>query len=227
MKTPSLEKFYLQIHKAIVLAAAFTEIPELVFIIKSCRLKPLELFGEQRKKYNLKLYKEWFDEFGNSLNIVKNKRIKIIYNDLKIRNNGILTSTDLYFGLSIDKILSFSKIAHFIIGINEDTKKTYIMVTFLGVDNYLRSYIYDDSKWNNNSPLLLGLKRLKRIYNYLNIKYFHELSNKENFMTPCNSVTEWICCLPLTENFLNILKKRHDVDFSIFISKGLEDKKYV
>ena len=44
MKSPSLDRFYLQISKAILLAASFTEIEELSFIIKSCRLKPYDIF---------------------------------------------------------------------------------------------------------------------------------------------------------------------------------------
>lgn len=212
MKSPSLNRFYLKINRAILLAQSYTEDKDLSFIIKSCRLKPFPLFF-QDEKYNLILYKKWFDEFGNSLNIIKNKRIKIINGDLLLRSKPIIC-TDIYYGLAIEKILKLSKILHLVIGINEDTQDHYFMITFLGIDNYLRSYVYDNSIWEQISPLCLGMKRLKNICRHTDIKYFHELSNKENYMTPCASTTEWISSVYPSEDFLLSLKKRHDVDFS-------------
>lgn len=216
MNTPNIEKFYEQINKSILLTKAYTEINELEFIIKSCRLKPYNLIID-KEKYKLQLYKKWFDEFGNSLSIIKKNRLKIIYNDLSVDR---AICTDLYFGLSMEKIVKFSKIVHIIAGYNEDTNDHYFLITFVGIDNYLRSYMYDYSQWQKVSPLMLGIKRLKNIFNHLDIKYFHELSNKENFMTPCASSVEWISCL-LTppQEFVKILKKKHDADFSFLIQE--------
>lgn len=212
MKNPSLERFYLQIDKSILLAQSYTEIDYLYFMIKSCRLKPYDLFFNG-DKYELKLFRWWFDEFGNSFKIVKNKRLKIIYNDLSLDNKKIIC-TDLYYGISLDKIIKISKVLHLLIGIDEDTHDNYCSLTFLGLDDYLRSYVFLRGEWVKVSPLNLGIKKLKNIINHKDIKYFLEVFNKENCISPCRSTNEWLTSLPLKKEFLAAVKNRHDVDFS-------------
>ena len=99
MKTPSLDKLYTQLNKHILLAQSYTEVPELFFIIKSCRLKPNKYVFEE-KSSKVVLYRDWFDEFGNSLQI-KDKKLNLIYNNLSLDANKIVC-TDLYYGLSLD-----------------------------------------------------------------------------------------------------------------------------
>ena len=73
---------------------SYTEIRNLSFIIKSCRLKPTKYyFGDKQNKTIL--YKEWFDEYNNSLIITRDKSPKIIYGDLSINK---FSYTDLYYG---------------------------------------------------------------------------------------------------------------------------------
>jgi len=217
MKTPSLERFYFNIDRAIRLAQSYSEIKELMFILKSCRMKPYSIFYEKEIP-RLKLYRHWFDEFGNSLYITKRKRIKTVYNDLLLRKREIVC-TDLYYGLSLDKIVKLSKIIHLVIGKNEDTHEYYLMITFYGIDGYLRSYLYD-GEWKQASPFMLGMKRLKNIHKHSDVKYFHQLKNLENFMTPCATTDEWIGSLTQTSvgEFVKILKKKYEIDFSFLIS---------
>lgn len=217
MKTPSLERFHFNIDRSIRLVESYAEIKELPFILKSCRMKPYSIFYDKELP-RLKLYRYWFDEFGNSLYITKRKRIKLIYNDLLLRRKDIIC-TDLYYGLSLNKLVKISKLLHIVIGKNEDNQNYYLMITFYGIDGYLRSYLYD-GEWKQVSPFMLGMKRLKNIYKYVDIKYFHQLKNLENFMTPCLSTDEWIGSLTQASagEFVKILKKKYEIDFSFLIS---------
>src|SRR6185295_2676581 len=110
MSSSNIERLYAKIRQHILLAQSYTEIGELAFIIKSCRLKPHSHIFEG-KNNKLTLHRWWFDEFGNSLKIVKNKRIKLIYNDLSLSRDRVVC-TDLYRGLSIDRIAKTSKLIH-------------------------------------------------------------------------------------------------------------------
>lgn len=215
----NIDRLYVDIRKHILLAQSYTEINELAFIIKSCRLKPYTYIFES-KNNKLILHRWWFDEFGNSFKIVKNKRIKIIYNDLSLQKNKIIC-TDLYHGLSLDKISKTSKFMYLLSGKDDDCNENCFFITFLGIDNYLRSYMYLYGEWQHVSPLLLGMKHLKNIAKHLDIKHFHKLTNKENSSLPCVRVDEWITFMPACEDFLQELKKSYDLIFSFLnINKG-------
>src|SRR5579864_9284612 len=101
MRSPSIEFFHAKIDKLIRLAASYTDMKELEFIIKACRLKPYT-YVFQGRSGKITLHRWWYDEFGNSLNITKHKKINIVYNDLSLNKRDII-STDLYYGLSIDR----------------------------------------------------------------------------------------------------------------------------
>ncbi len=161
MKVPSINSFYNRFYKHVLLAQSYTEIKNLFFIFKSCRLKPYDYFFE-RKTSNLILYRKWFDEFGNSLEINTNKRINITYNNLSLNKEKIIC-TDLYYGLSIDKIAKISKLIYIFSGKDEDTYQDVIMVTFLGIDNYFRTFTIENDEWIQVSSLLLGMNNLKFI----------------------------------------------------------------
>lgn len=216
MKNPSLENFYLKIDKSILLVESFIEIKNLSFIIKACRLKPFDLFFSSKKSaYKIKLYKHWFDEFSNSLKIVKNKKLKIIYHDTIFLSKNI-PCTDLYFGLLPEKIAKISKLIH-VISLKGVKDKQYI-ITFLGVDNYLRSYLFNHQVWLPISPLVLGIKSLQNIASHLDIRYFHKILNKNNILPSCTATAEWLSYIHPSENFLEMLKKNEDIDLSsIFI----------
>jgi len=219
MRSPSLERLYAQINKLILLAQSHTEVNELTFIIKACRLKPYDFVFNNRNT-KLVLHRQWVDEYGNTLNIVKNKRIKIVYNNLAINRQDIIC-TDLYFGLSIDRVAKMSKLVFLCALKEEETLVTQFFVALLGLDNYLRVYACIDGAWSQVSPLCLGMKALKTIARNTDIRYFREFSNKENAPLPCVSAREWISFMPPSAEFLQILGKEYDQSLSFLnVTKG-------
>jgi hypothetical protein len=209
MRSPSIEWLHAKIDKHIKLATSFAEVPELEFIIKSCRLKPYDyIFDERTEK--IVLYKWWFDEFGNSLIINKYKRLEIIHNDLRLDRKKII-STDLYYGLALDKIAKMSKMVHLIHGKDEDLYQDCCLVNFLGIDEHLRSYLYWYEEWQQVSPLTMGLHSLKTIANHLDVKYFQQLGKKENSAIPCISAEAWLSYLPASTAFMSKLNKQSEI----------------
>lgn len=213
MKSPSLDSYYTQIDKIILLAQSYTEIKELSFIIKGCRLKPLH----HNKSYKLILHRDWFDEFGNSFKINK-KKINIIYNDFFLGTERKVC-TDLYYGLSIDKIAKISKLLYLCAGKDEDLNEDCFILTFLGIDNYLRSYMFLYNEWQQISPLLLGFENLKIIGKNADIKYFLEFSNKKNMPIPCNLSQAWLTFMPPSDDFLSMLGKQFEAIVPLLKSK--------
>lgn len=214
-ETHSLDFIHGKLEKYIRLVQSYAEIKELSFIIKSCRIKPIQ-YVEKRSSY-VSFYRTWFDEFGNSLNLI-NKKINITYNDLSIDRNMIV-STDMYYGLSFDKIFKISKLAFIFAGKDEDLNSDCAMICFLGIDNFLRCYMYLYNEWTQISPLYLGMKNLKIIANNSDIKYFKELKNKENCVIPCISWNAWITCLPANEKLLTILDRQSNIVLPVLTYK--------
>lgn len=207
MRSPSIEWLHAKIDKNIRLAESYTEIPELGFIIRSCRLKPYEYLFEKRED-KIVLYRHWFDEFGNSLKLVKNKKIQIIYNDLGLDRSRI-TNTDLYYGLTPDRTAKMSKLVHILTGKDDDLYRDCFSLTFLGIDNHLRSYLCLQDEQYPVSPLLLGLKTLRFIAKHSDIKYYLS-ANKENCTLPCVSAKAWLSYLPVSSSFLSEISKEND-----------------
>lgn len=220
MKSPSLDNIYAQLNKHILLAQSYSEIKELFFIIKSCRLKPYSYILED-KNNKLILHNHWIDEFNNSLHITKNKKIKLTLNDLSIDKDKIIC-TDLYYGLPLDKILKISKLVYLSTGKDEDTFEDCCLISCLGIDNYLRTYIYMYGEWSQVSSLLLGLKNLKTISKQIDIDNFIELNNKENIVLPCISGRAWLVCLPATDEFLQLIEKQCEIIFPFFKGKTID-----
>lgn len=214
MRSPSLEFFYAKIEKMIALAQSYTEQEHLGFIIKSCRLKPYDYVFEGRSD-KIVLYRWWFDEYGNSMELIKNKRIRLVFGDLRLDRDRII-STDLYHGLSLDRVVKMSKLVYLCAGKDEDLYQDCFLLSFLGVDNYFRTYLYWYGEWQQVSPLLLGMKHLKLLLNNADIKHFRQLSNSENLPIPCISGQTWLSYLPPGKDFLGILSKQYEVLLPIF-----------
>lgn len=202
-KSPSIDVVYTQLSKYILLAQDYTEVPELSFIIKGCRLKPYEFLFVKRVQAN-RLYYNWVDEYGNSLQI-NDKKLLITYNDLSIDRNR-LVCTDLYYGFSFSNVIKMSKLSYLSIGKDEDLYKESFLLTFLGLDNYLRSYMYLYGEWQQVSPLLLGIKNLQLLAHQTDIKYFKQLKKLNKNLLPCQGKQEWLTMLPVSESFLDVLK---------------------
>lgn len=209
MRSPSIEWLHAKLDKHIRLASSYTEVPELEFIIKSCRLKPYDyIFKERANK--ITLHRWWFDEFGNSLDILKKKRIQITYNDLRLDRKQIM-STDIYAGLSIDKVAKMSRLVYIVTGKDEDLYQDCCMLVFVGIDEHLRAYLYWQEEWQQVSPLLLGLKDLKSLVNRLDVKHYQVMENKEISAIPCISGQTWLSYLPPSPAFLSDLSKQSEM----------------
>lgn len=198
----NIDRLYERIGKSVSLIGGYTEINELPFIIKSCRLKPYEFC--QNPTNSTVLYREWIDEFGNCLKISDNKKIKIVYNDLSIDPEHIVCS-DLYYGFTLDKVIKISKLGYFFFGKEDDCD--FAFFTFLGIDNYLRSFVYLYDEIKQVSSLYLGMDNLKIIYSHLDIKYFLKIKNKK-MAIPCQAGEAWLSCLPMSEEFNKILNQQ-------------------
>jgi hypothetical protein len=212
MKSPSLESLYATLHKHLLMVESYTEIPNITFMFKACRLKPHHFF--EKKNNKIVLYTWWFDEFGNSFKLLKNRKLQIIYGDLSIDKDK-LVCTDLYYGLELKKIAKISKLAYISCGIDEDMYQECILLSMLGIDNYFRTYLYLYGYWQQVSTLLLGTKNLKIIAKNLDLNYYKALSNVENIRLPCKEAQTWLTSLPIKEDFFQILEKRCSIVSSI------------
>jgi len=203
IKSNTLENIYNKINRNILLTESYTEYKNLDFIIRMCRLKPYSFNSK------LSLERKWIDEYGNSLNIVKNKKIKIIEGDLDIQEKII--STDLYAGLSLVKLSKMSKLLYLLIGKDEDFQEEHLIIAFLGIDNYLRvRYIYN-GEIGVCSPLNLGMRALKSIAENKDIKYFTELNNKNFVLFPCLAQKCWLSFWPASPKFLETINKESEL----------------
>ena len=203
MRTPSIDFFHGKIEGAIRLAQSYTEINSLAFIIKSCRLKPYSMLYENYKWRTI-LHRSWLDEFGNSLNI-KGKKIDIIYNDLKLNKKPIVCS-DIYYNLSLNKIAKLSKMLYIFKGKDEDLYQDCYLISFLGEDNFLRSYLYLYGEWEQVSPLIMGESQLDLFFKNIDLKFFIKINYKDTPI-PCLSPQGWISSLPISLEFREILKE--------------------
>lgn len=204
MKSPSIDSFYIDINDHVNLVESYTEIDNIAAIIKACRLKPHDYLFKQKTK-KIKLFKWWIDEFNNSLYL--NKEIDIVYNNLK-SNKTI--STDLYYGLSLDKIIAISKLAYICAGKDEDTYSDFAIITFLGIDDYLRSYMFMYGECTQVSPLLIGIDNLQNIFKGVGTSYFQKLKNKKNLGMPCEEIEMWLTSLPVSNDFIADLNKQYE-----------------
>ena len=213
MRSPSIEFFHAKIDKLIKLAQSYTEVEGLEFIIKACRLKPHDyVFGERHNR--IVLHRWWVDEFGNSLNIIKSKKIVITYNDLSL--NKKLACTDLYYGLSMDRIVKMSKMLYLCAGKDEDLYQDCYLLSLLGEDDHLRTYLYWYGEWQQVSPLLMGMKHLKLLADNADVRYFRQVAGPESVPIPCLWGKTWLSYLPASRGFLDIIKEQYETLLPIF-----------
>ena len=192
MSNTDLQHYYAKYSKSVLLAEGFTEFKGLSFIIKACRLKAINHFFEKRDNNNLKL--DWFDEFGNTLHIRKTKKIKIFYGNTDININKII-STDFYYGLSLAKVVKMSNLAFIMTGVDDDFHEDFFLITLLGMDSYLRSYLYMYGDLQQVSPLIIGMQNLQMIYNNQNIRLFKRVRGEP--FVPCQKHKSWLTSLPV------------------------------
>jgi len=160
MSRYTIEEFYDKINDHIITVGGWKDDPGIGSVIKMCRLKPYQMLTDKKDRYNLKLHKHWVDEYGSSLFVLKTK-LKVVLDDLTI-DRKLLQCTDMYDGLSITQVSSISKLVW-------ATKDK--MIGFLGLDDYLRVFVWLDGQWVKRSPLLLGIEALKQIVKHRDMGY--------------------------------------------------------
>lgn len=208
----NLEYMYGYLDRYIALIEGYTEISNFANIIRACRLKPYPLFSRRDATYKLTLKRHWIDEYGNSLKIV-GKNPKIIFGDLNIPEYKNIC-TDLYHGLSLYNKIKISKLAYLCYGRDEDLYQDCIIISLLGIDNYLRTYLYLYGEWMQVSPLIIGINQLSFLFKYQNVN-FKELVLKKNIPIPCNDARVQVICLPADERVIKSLETQCDVVYSI------------
>lgn len=191
-KSLSASEFSDVFYNAFRLIEAHTEQKNLAKVFKMCRLKPSQILFDNSKE-KLKVYKIWVDEFRNSISII-NKKVILKYNDLSFKK---VISTDMYYNLSIDKIAKISTFAFCIYGKTDDNEDC-CLITFLGMDNYLRTFLYLD-EWVQVSPLLNGIENLLFISNKIKVRRMANFKNRKGAVLPCASPKAWLTCLPCKE----------------------------
>lgn len=215
-----LEKFHLEIDSHINLAGKFVENEILPFILKSCRMKPRKMVENKTafsQRKNLTLQKEWIDEWGNSLKLEKNKnvqkRIEIVIDDLSL-NLEDLSCTDLFFGLSMEKVQKMSQWVMIHAGIDEDFLEPCFFFNFLGLDGFFRSFVFFGGEWKKVSALMMGesgfrnFTRVREKIEKGESSFFQIHQAPEKSMpVPCVRVDQWLSSLPVQEEFLDQLKK--------------------
>lgn len=191
-----IEEYYDKIMPEVNLVASYLEDPSVKDIIIRCRLKPYKYNAQFNRKLILRTH--WIDEFNNSI-YFNNKKIKIVENDLTIDRQEI-RQTDIYYGLSINKISKISKKAYLVLGKDEDLNKDYANITFLGIDGFFRNFMLYDGEWNQYSTLSIGLDNLKKMVDNLNLVHFRSF-DKKNKTFPILDKQEWMTSLPVHSNF--------------------------
>lgn len=207
-----ISDFYLKINDHINLVESYSQIKGISNLIKSCRLKPKEFYINKYAK--LILYKDWVDEYHNSISILTNKKINICYNDLSIDIRNII-NTDLYYGLSLNKIAKISKYFYISYGKDEDLNDI-CLISFLGIDSYVRTYLYLYDEWSQVSPLLIGINNLELLLNGLSDVKFKKLTKKENNSIPCVNSQSWLSCIPVDNEIISSLKVQCNYVVPIF-----------
>lgn len=206
MKIHSLNTFYQKIVRSVRVLTGYTEEPYLEFLIKTCRLKPFDyIFNNQKKK--VVLHREWFDEYGNSL-ILNDKEPELIFGDLELFNKNIYSS-DIYEGLDIVKTRKISK--QVILLSCQMLNQEIFFLSFLGIDDYLRTFCVIGEDIKKVSSLYLGQLTIKQIFENKNIRYFKQLKFKKITIPPgCTSAKGWISYLPAHSDFLNIVRNNFE-----------------
>lgn len=206
-----INDFYLKINDHINLVESYSQIKNISKLIKSCRLKPKEFYITKYTK--LVLYKNWVDEYNNSISILTNKKINICYNDLSIDKRNVI-NTDLYYGLPLNKIAKISKCFYLSYG-KDDGLNDICLISFLGIDSYIRTYLYLYNEWSQVSPLLIGINNLELLSEFRDVK-FKKLTKKENISIPCADSESWLSCIPIDNEIISSLRVQCNYVVPIF-----------
>lgn len=184
MKNIDIEKFYRKIKGHLKLLTAYTDNPTLPKIIRSCRLKPHSIF-EDGFEFTTKLENHWVDEFGNSLYLTSSS-MQLKLGDLSVNKNA-RNCTDLFYGNSINVTGKNSKFALIAAGTELLSDNDFYLVSFYGIDEYIRAFIFTPPVWTRVSPLMMGTNTLEKFFSSINNKWVQEVDKKDlDFVIPFN-----------------------------------------
>ena len=198
----SIEWLHAKMEKHMRLVEGYSNINGLMWMLKACRMKPFD-YKIKATGNNIILHYQWQDEFGNILTIDKEKNISITYQDLRLW--GKTGCTDLYYGLSLEKVIKISRQVMVAFGKDEDLNEDCALLVFLGLDEYYRAYLQWHGEWNQVSPLLAGMKVLRFMSNYSEYRGFLRYRKKVNSIIPCVSGQAWLTSLPAGRPFAKAL----------------------
>lgn len=194
----SLDQYYRRINKKIEVVGAHLEDSLLPPLIRRCRLKPITVFSDT---YNPeKVYENvWVDEFGQYILAIDKNTIRITDNDIPIPTH----CTDIYRNETIDFLVKHSKFA--CVGLFPEADHFILLLG--GTDKYFRCYTHFNNEFKIVSPLMIGLKLLKRCVKFKKkengtIRIQNIKSERKNL----KDVQWFIVALPKTRYFARKLK---------------------
>jgi hypothetical protein len=197
----SLEELYARLDQHILLAVGYCEVETLPIIIKMCRLKPAKLFRKPCL-VKLALHKQWIDEFGNSLYLEGANKLRIVLNDLSIDRSKVV-STDLYRGVSVERISGISRAGLLVLGKQDD----YCLLSLLGIDDYLRTFMWWRGVWQECSPLLLGSRFLQYWSQNLETMGYKELDGDVVALHRSKTQNIWLTEWPLGSELMEVVRE--------------------
>lgn len=201
----NLTEFYSKIEKDIRLIAAYVQLKQVKQIIPFCRLKPYQSVY-QKHSHMTKLHKQWVDEYGN-LVIFKQKKMDVVRNDVAL-NKAIIS--DFYQGLSVDKISLISKLALIEVAKDDVSLQDYFVVSLLGIDNYLRTFVYLMGEWQYYPSCYLNFEVLRDIVTFSKMNNNFVQLNHTNVIYPTVFSKSWITSWPPNQDFVKILSSHSE-----------------
>ena len=155
---------YNKLEKCVQLFSIKNNCPDFSKIVYSCKLLPSNIKKQIIPK-NATMYNEWYDEYNSSI---------YYCSKLKVKQNNITVpthSSDLYRNLPIEKMAKLSVAFYLCITQEEELKNEFFIVSLLGLDNHIRSYMYYDNSWINISTLSIGVNNIISLINYKTSMY--------------------------------------------------------
>lgn len=181
MYSNSIDQFYKRIRSKIAVIGGYLDDKLICSIIKSCRLKPSDVFTNASFQLRVpSLERTWFDEFDHKLIITEKKKLEI-----RCQPHLGKISTDLFRNETIEFIMKHSKYAF--VGLTPESENFTLL--FMGSDNYLRCYSHNNGVFELCSPLTVGIKVLRRVVNSRQIKQISKLTLKSEM--PELASTQW------------------------------------
>jgi hypothetical protein len=201
----SIEWVHAKLEKHMRLVEGYSNIKGLAWILKACRMRPFDYVVSYQN--TIVLHNQWQDEFGNLLTIDKDRKVVITYQDLRLL--GKTSCTDLYYGLSIEKVIKISRQVMVVYGKDEDLLEDCALLIFLGLDEHYRAYLQWHGEWSQVSPLLVGVPTLRFMAKHAKDRGFFPYRKKENTIAPCVRGGALLTSLPTTGRpFAKVLGKK-------------------